>query len=68
MRKIKKTSIAEYISIRFMGITFVMGILMAVFVTYFSNEAINFDILSHISKESKYDYLNINLENGQIVV
>lgn len=68
MRKIKKTSIAEYISIRFMGITFVMGILMAVFVTYFSNEAINFDIRSQIRKESKYDYLNINLENGQIVV
>lgn len=68
MRKIKKTSIAEYISIRFMGITFVMGILMAVFVTYFSNEAIDFDIRTQIRRESKYDYLNINLKDDQIVV
>ena len=45
-----------------------MGILMAVFVTYFSNEAIDFDIRTQIRKESKYDYLNINLKDDQIVV
>ena len=58
----KKTSIIEYISLRFMGITFALGILMVLFVTYF------FDIKSQIRKESKYDYLNINMEDGQIVV
>lgn len=45
-----------------------MGILMAFFVTYFSNEAIDFDIRTQIRKESKYDYLNVNLEDGRIIV
>lgn len=45
-----------------------MALLMAIFVTYFSNEAIDFDIKSQIRKESKYDYLNINMEGNQLVV
>lgn len=58
----------EYISVRFVMVTFIMALLMAVFVTYFSNEAIDFDIKSQIRKESKYDYLNINMKDGHLVI
>lgn len=44
------------------------ALLMAVFITYFSNAAIEFDIKNQLRKESRYDYSNIDLKDGKVVV
>lgn len=69
MRRIKKKmSIAEYISLHFIGITFATSLLMAFFITYFSNAAIEYDLESQVRKESRYDYLNIESRDGEVKV
>lgn len=67
-RKRKKKTIAEYISLRFIGITVATAILMTLFITYFSNIAMEYDIGAQIRRESKYDYLNVTCRNGEIQV
>lgn len=66
--KHKKISIEKYISMRFIGITFITAVLMALFITYFSDAAIYYDLKSQIRKESRYDYLNIDMINGKVWV
>ena len=66
--KKKKTSIEKYISMRFIGITFITAVFMALFITYFSDAAIDYDLKSQIRKESRYDYLNIEMRNGKVWV
>ena len=66
--KKKKTSIEKYISMRFIGITFITAVFMALFITYFSDVAIDYDLKSQIRKESRYDYLNIEMRNGKVWV
>ena len=66
--KKKKTSIEKYITMRFIGITFITAVLMALFITYFSDAAIDYDLKSQIRKESRYDYLNIEMRNGKVWV
>lgn len=68
MRRVKKISIARYISVRFTGITLATAILMAVFITYFSDIAIENDLRSQVRRESRYDYLNIKRKNGRLKV
>lgn len=67
-KKTKKISIARYISVRFIGVVGLMSLLMAIFVTYFSNAAIEYDIKNLIHKESKYDYSSISYVDGKVVV
>lgn len=64
----KKMSIARYISMHFIGITFAAAVLMALFITYFSNVAIESDFKKQIRKESRYDYINIKEKKGEIRV
>ena len=64
----KKMSIAKYISMHFLGITFATAVLMAVFITYFSDVAIDYDLKKQIRRESRYDYLNIGKVNGEVQV
>lgn len=61
-------SIAKYISMHFLGITFATAVLMAVFITYFSDVAIDYDLKNQIRRESRYDYLNIGKVNGEVQV
>ena len=61
-------SIAKYISMHFLGITFATAVLMAVFITYFSDVAIDYDLKKQIRRESRYDYLNIGKVNGEVQV
>lgn len=68
MRRVKKISIARYISTHFIGMTFFTALLMAIFVTYFSNAAIEYDLRSQVRRESQYDYLNIRSRKGKIKV
>lgn len=69
MRRIKKKiSIAEYISLHFIGITIATSLLMAIFITYFSNAAIEYDLKNQIRRESRYDSLNIESKNGEVEV
>lgn len=69
MRRVKrKISIAKYISLHFIGIACVSAIVMALFITYFSNEAIDFDVRNQIRRESRYDYRNIRVKNGKVSV
>lgn len=66
MRRIKKkVSIAKYISLHFIGIACVTAIVMALFITYFSNAAIDFDVKNQIRRESRYDFVNIKLKDGK---
>ena len=64
----KKISIARYISVRFIGITLATAILMAVFITYFSDIAIENDLRNQVRRESRYDYLNIKRRDGKLKV
>lgn len=62
-------SIARYISLRLIGMTIATALVMAIFITYFSNAAIEYDVKNQVRKESRYDYLNIKLQkNGNVRV
>lgn len=51
MKQNKKIAITHYISIRFSAIIFIMAIIMILFISYFSNKTIYFDIRRQIRKE-----------------
>lgn len=68
MKQNKKIAITHYISIRFSAIIFIMAIIMILFISYFSNKTIYFDIRRQIRKETRYDFLNIDVRNGKIFV
>ena len=68
MKQNKKIAITHYISIRFSAIIFIMAIIMILFISYFSNKTIYFDIRRQIRKETRYDFLNIDVRNGKILV
>ena len=54
----EKQSITHYISIRFAAIILIMAAIMILFISYFSNKTIYFDIRRQIRRESRYDFLN----------
>ncbi|OLA07188.1 MAG: hypothetical protein BHW19_01050 [Eubacterium sp. 38_16] len=64
----EKQSITHYISIRFAAIILIMAAIMILFISYFSNKTIYFDIKKQIRRESRYDYLNVEVRNGKILV
>lgn len=64
----EKQSITHYISIRFAAIILIMAAIMILFISYFSNKTIYFDIRRQIRRESRYDFLNIEVRNGKILV
>lgn len=66
MKQNKKIAITHYISIRFSAIIFIMAAIMILFISYFSNKTIYFDIRRQIRKETHYDFLNIDIRNGKI--
>ena len=66
MKQNKKIAITHYISIRFSAIIFIMAAIMILFISYFSNKTIYFDIRRQIRKETHYDFLNIDIQNGNI--
>lgn len=68
MKQNKKIAITHYISIRFSAIIFIMAAIMILFISYFSNKTIYFDIRRQIRKETHYDFLNIDIRNGKIFV
>ena len=68
MKQNKKIAITHYISIRFSAIIFIMAAIMILFISYFSNKTIYFDIRRQIRKETRYDFLNIDVRNGKIFV
>ena len=68
MKQNEKESIAQYISIRFTGIILVMAVIMVIFISYFSNKTIYFDIRKQIQKKSRYDFLYIEVKNDKISV
>lgn len=68
MKQNKKIAITHYISIRFSAIIFIMAAIMILFISYFSNKTIYFDIRRQIRKETHYDFLNIDIQNGKIFV
>ena len=45
-----------------------MAVIMILFISYFSNKAIYFDIRTQIKRETYYDFTNINLKNGKIQI
>lgn len=51
MKQNKKIAITHYISIRFSAIIFIMAAIMILFISYFSNKTIYFDIRRQIRKE-----------------
>lgn len=57
----EKQSITHYISIRFAAIILIMSAIMILFVSYFSNKTIYFDIRRQIHRESRYDFLNVEV-------
>lgn len=63
----EKQSITHYISIRFAAIILIMSAIMILFISYFSNKTIYFDIRRQIRRESRYDYLNVEVRNGKIL-
>ena len=63
-----KVSLTHYISIRFAGIILIMAAIMILFLSYFSNKTIYFDIRRQIRRESRYDFLNIEVKNKKIIV
>ena len=67
MKQNKKIAITHYISIRFSAIIFIMAAIMILFISYFSNKTIYFDIRRQIRKETHYDFLNIDIQNGKIL-
>ena len=68
MKKSKKISLTHYISIRFTSIILIMAAIMILFISYFSNKTIYFDIRRQIRRESRYDFLNIDVKNKKILV
>lgn len=64
----EKQSITHYISIRFAAIILIMAAIMILFISYFSNKTIYFDIRRQIRRESRYDFLNVEVRNGKILV
>ncbi len=68
MKQNKKIAITHYISIRFAAIILIMAAIMILFISYFSNKTIYFDIRRQIRQESRYDFLNIEVRNGKIFV
>lgn len=68
MKQNKKNSITHYISTRFAAIILIMAAIMILFISYFSNKTIYFDIRRQIRRESRYDFLNINVRKGKILV
>lgn len=68
MKKHEKKSIAQYISMRFTGIILVMAVIMIIFISYFSNKTIYFDIRRQIKRKSRYDFLYIEVKNDKISV
>ena len=64
----EKQSITHYISIRFAAIILIMAAIMILFISYFSNKTIYFDIKKQIRRKSRYDYLNVEVRNGKILV
>ena len=52
MKQNKKIAITHYISIRFSAIIFIMAAIMILFISYFSNNTIYFDIRRQIRKET----------------
>ena len=55
-RKRKKKTIAEYISLRFIGITVATAILMTLFITYFSNIAMDMIISMLPAEMERFRY------------
>lgn len=53
---------------RFTGIMLVMVIIMVIFISYFSNKTIYFDIRRQIKRKSRYDSLYIEVKNDKISV
>lgn len=45
-----------------------MSVIMILFISYFSNKAIHSDIQRQIRRESRYDFLNIEVKNEKILV
>lgn len=68
MKKEEKVSIPHYISCRFIGIIVVMAIIMIVFISYFSNQMVSSDIGKQIRRKSRYDFLNIDIKNGELII
>ena len=68
MKKQHNTSITRYIFIRFSSIILIMAAIMILFISYFSNKAISSDIRRQIRKESRYDFLNVEVKNKRILV
>nr|WP_296190198.1 HAMP domain-containing sensor histidine kinase [uncultured Anaerobutyricum sp.] len=68
MKKSKKISLTRYIYIRFTSIILIMAVIMILFISYFSNKTIFFDIRRQIRRESRYDFLNIDVKNKKILV
>lgn len=68
MKKQHNTSITRYIFIRFSSIILIMAAIMILFISYFSNKAISSDIRRQIQKESRYDFLNVEVKNKRILV
>lgn len=68
MKKQHNTSITRYIFIRFSSIILIMAVIMILFISYFSNKAISSDIRRQIRKESRYDFLNVEVKNKRILV
>lgn len=61
MKQNKKIAITHYISIRFSAIIFIMAAIMILFISYFSNKTIYFDIRRQIRKETHYDLSLIHI-------
>lgn len=61
----EKQSITHYISIRFAAIILIMAAIMILFISYFSNKTIYFDIRRQIRRESRYDFLNVEVRNRE---
>ncbi len=68
MKKQSSISLTHYISIRFSSIILIMAAIMILFISYFSNKAIHSDIQRQIRRESRYDFLNIEVKNEKILV
>lgn len=68
MKKKPTVSLTHYISIRFSSIILIMAAIMILFISYFSNRAIHSDIQRQIRRESRYDFLNIEVKNKKILV
>lgn len=61
----EKQSITHYISIRFAAIILIMAAIMILFISYFSNKTIYFDIRRQIRRESVMIFLTLKSEMGK---